>query len=241
MPMGTSGMMMLIDTSKCMACKGCQVSCKAWHQLPAEDTSFTGTYENPLDLSVDVLTRVRFNEVLDSQPFKYMEWLFFKDQCRHCMGRHGAPCQRACPVPGAIVTEEGGAIVITDACDPSRCNRDCEEACPYNIPRNDGGQEIKCDFCYDRIADGKAPSCAETCPPGAITFGSASLVQSTASQRLHELLARYPDANIYPDGDGMGGGGKHDGGPHGRTRVIWLLIDDPSAYGIASGGGGGMH
>jgi formate dehydrogenase iron-sulfur subunit len=232
--MGTSGIMMLIDTSKCMACKGCQVSCKAWHQLPAEDTSFTGTYENPPDLSVDVLTRVRFNEVLDSQPFKFMEWLFFKDQCRHCIGmRRGAPCQRACPVRGAIVTEAGGAIVITDKCNPSRCNRDCEDACPYDIPRNDGGKEKKCDFCYDRIEDGMAPSCAETCPPGAITFGSASYVQGVASARLSELLARYPNANIYPNG--------HCGGGH-ETRVIWLLIDDPSAYGITDGGGGGgMH
>jgi len=56
--------------------------------------------------------------------------------------------------------------VITDACDPSRCNRDCEVACPYDIPRNDGGKEKKCDFCYDRIADGKAPSYAETCRLG---------------------------------------------------------------------------
>lgn len=240
MPMGTSGVMMLIDTSICMACKSCQVSCKAWHQLPAEDTSFTGSYENPPDLSVDTFTRVRFNEVLDSGPFKYMEWLFFPDQCRHCIGKMGgAPCQRACPVPGAIVTEEGGAIVITDACDPSSCNRDCEEACPYDIPRNDEtplGKEKKCDFCYDRIADNKAPSCAETCPPGAITFGSASYVQGVADARLSELLARYPNANIYPNG---GGGGKKGGG-HG-TRVIWLLIDDPSAYGITDGGGGGMH
>lgn len=129
MPMGTSGKMMLIDTSKCMACKACQVSCKAWHQLPAEDTSFTGSYENPPDLSVNTFTRVRFEEVLDSQPFKFMEWLFFKEQCRHCKGGMGAPCQRACPVPGAIVSEAGGAIVITDKCNPNRCNRECEEAC----------------------------------------------------------------------------------------------------------------
>ena len=234
-----TGNMMLIDSSICMACKACQVSCKAWHQQPAEDTSFTGTYENPADLSVDTYTRVRFNEVLVSDPYKYMEWLFFKDQCRHCIGMMGgAPCQRACPVPGAIVTEAGGAIVITDACNPSSCSRQCEDACPYDIPRNDGGKEKKCDFCYDRIEDGKVPNCAETCPPGAITFGSAGYVQGVANARLSELLARYPNANIYPQG-GMGGGGK-EGGGGARTRVIWLLIDDPSAYGITSGGGGGM-
>ena len=231
MPHVITGNMMLIDSSICMACKGCQVSCKAWHQLPAEDTSFTGTYENPADLSVDTYTRVRFSEVVGLTAFKYLEWLFFKDQCRHCTGMMGgAPCQRACPVSGAIVTEAGGAIVITDACDPDSCDRECEDACPYDIPRNDGGKEAKCDFCYDRIADGKAPSCAETCPPGAITFGTVSYIQGLANARLSELLARYPNANIYPDGAGMGGGGKK--GPGHGTRVIWLLVDDPSAYGI---------
>ena len=239
MPHVITGNMMLIDSSKCMACKGCQVSCKAWHKQSAEDTSFTGTYENPADLSVDTYTRVRFNEVLVSNPSKYMEWLFFKDQCRHCVSGMGAPCQRACPVPGAIVTEAGGAIVITDACNPNdpRCSRQCEDACPYDIPRNNGGKETKCDFCYDRLDNDdlepieRIPSCAKTCPPGAITFGSASYVQGVANARLAEILSRYPNANIYPDGDGMGGG-MTGGGHHGRTRVIWLLTDDPSAYGL---------
>lgn len=227
------GKMMLIDTSICMACRGCQVACKAWHCQPAETTTFDGFYDNPKDLSVDTFTRVTFNEVLDSRPFKYMEWLFFKEQCRHCRGgMWGAPCQQACPVPGAIVTEAGGAIVITEKCEPSECNRDCYEACPYKIPRNDGtdeGKEKKCDFCYDRIADGQAPICAKTCPPGAITFGSKWYVQRVANARLSDLLAVYPAANIYPGG----GGGMWGGGGGGKgTRVIWLLIDDASKYGI---------
>ena len=236
MPMGTSGKMMLIDTSKCIACKACQVSCKSWHQLPAEDTSFTGSYENPPDLSGDTYTRVTFTEVASDK------WLFFKDQCRHCGGGK-APCQKACPVSGAIVRESSGAIVITDKCDPSRCGgRPCEDACPYDIPRYNAelNKERKCDFCFDRIADGGVPNCALTCPPGAITFGDAGYVQGVANARLSEILARYPNANIYPNGHGgrMGGGG---GGGHG-THVIWLLIDDPSKYGITDGGGGGgMH
>lgn len=246
--MGISGNMMLIDTSICMACKACQVACKSWHQLPAETTTFTGSYENPPDLSDTTYTRVTFTEVEDNG----LKWLFFKDQCRHCIGgRHGAPCQRACPVPGAIVTEEGGAIVMTDDCNPQICTqnftrpRPCEETCPYNVPRNDGngGKEKKCDFCFSRV-DGTAnvpekqdeseaariPVCAITCPPGAITFGNASYIQNLANQRLAALRTRYPSANIYPGG--MGGGGGHG------TRVIWLLTEDPDAYGLPSGMGG---
>jgi len=59
-----------------------------------------------------------------------------------------------------------------------------------------------------------------------------------ANARLSELLARYPNANIYPNGHG--GGGKKGGGGGKGTRVIWLLIDDPSAYGIEDGKHGGM-
>ncbi len=36
-----------IDTTLCTACRGCQVACKQWHDLPAEETSNRGTYENP--------------------------------------------------------------------------------------------------------------------------------------------------------------------------------------------------
>ena len=29
----------LIDTTKCTGCRGCQVACKQWNQLKAENTS----------------------------------------------------------------------------------------------------------------------------------------------------------------------------------------------------------
>ena len=55
---------MLIDVSKCIACRGCQVACKQWNQLPAETTKNTGTYENPPDLSPSTFTRIHFKEEL---------------------------------------------------------------------------------------------------------------------------------------------------------------------------------
>ena len=30
----------LIDTTKCTGCRGCQVACKQWNQLKAENTHF---------------------------------------------------------------------------------------------------------------------------------------------------------------------------------------------------------
>ena len=40
-----------IDTTRCTGCRGCQVACKQWHDLPAERTQNRGTLENPPDLS----------------------------------------------------------------------------------------------------------------------------------------------------------------------------------------------
>ena len=41
----------LIDTSRCTACRGCQMACKDWHNLPAIATKQTGTHQNPPDLN----------------------------------------------------------------------------------------------------------------------------------------------------------------------------------------------
>jgi Fe-S-cluster-containing dehydrogenase component len=31
-----------IDTDRCTGCRGCQVACKQWHDLPAEETQNRG-------------------------------------------------------------------------------------------------------------------------------------------------------------------------------------------------------
>ncbi len=51
-----------IDTSVCTGCRGCQVACKQWHDLPAEETTNTGTYQNPPDLSFNTYKLVRMSE-----------------------------------------------------------------------------------------------------------------------------------------------------------------------------------
>ena len=54
----------LFDSTKCTACRGCQVACKQWNNLEADETVNTGTYENPPDLVIadlveDALQRER--------------------------------------------------------------------------------------------------------------------------------------------------------------------------------------
>lgn len=203
---------MLIDVSKCMACRGCQVACKQWHDLPAEKTSNRGTYQNPPDLSPITYTMVRFNEISEGDS---VNWLFFKDQCRHC---DPPPCLDVCPLPGkAIVVKDHGAVIFTDACIGCQA---CVTECPYLVPRYDyaTGKVTKCDLCFDRVDEGLLPACAKACPTGAIKFGDHDEMVKIANKRIEELKGKYPDATLYPGED---------------FRVMWIITEDESSYQIA--------
>ena len=53
---------MLLDPTRCTACRGCVVACKAWNNREAEETTNSGTYENPPGLSSKTWTTVKFKE-----------------------------------------------------------------------------------------------------------------------------------------------------------------------------------
>ena len=80
-----------IDTTICTACRGCQVACKQWHDLPAEKTQNMGNYQNPQDLTSATYKLVKMTEI---EINNRLQWLFFPDQCRHC---EDAPCVEVCP------------------------------------------------------------------------------------------------------------------------------------------------
>jgi formate dehydrogenase iron-sulfur subunit len=131
---------MLLDMSKCIGCKACQVACQQWHQLPAEDTSFEGSYQNPPDKSVANLTVTKFTEMEDPYTGE-VKFLYFVDRCRHC---RRPPCKTACPL-GAIKQTQKGFVYISNKCNPALCNkaaggppdpsdtsiRWCQNACPF--------------------------------------------------------------------------------------------------------------
>ena len=77
-----SGKSFFIDQTRCTACRGCQVACKQWKKQPAETTENWGSYQNPRDLSPSTFKLVRFSEAeVDGR----LRWLFFPEQCRHCL------------------------------------------------------------------------------------------------------------------------------------------------------------
>jgi formate dehydrogenase iron-sulfur subunit len=143
----------LVDTTLCTACRGCQVACKQWHDLPAEETTNRGTYQNPADLSFDTYKLVRMTEgVVDGR----LRWLFFPDQCRHCLE---PPCQDTAGEPSAIFTNASTGAVIYTANTRGLNAGEIRQSCPYDIPRQaKDGTLAKCDMCSDRVENGLEPA-----------------------------------------------------------------------------------
>mgnify|MGYP000958045258 CR=1 FL=1 len=82
------GKMFFVDLTRCTACRGCQIACKQWKNLPAEKTRNSGSHQNPPDLSGQTIRVVRFKETADKNG--KVSWNFFPEQCRHCVD---APCK----------------------------------------------------------------------------------------------------------------------------------------------------
>lgn len=186
-----------IDTTRCTACRGCQIACKQWHDHPVVPTLQTGTHQNPPDLTPFNNKLVRFSEhKIDGR----IHWLFFPDQCRHCVT---PACKMAADqyVEGAIVMDDATGIVVCTDKTKKLTKEQCDEiidACPYNIPRYDKNSHIlnKCDMCIDRVHAGLIPMCVKTCCTGTMNFGERDAMIKLAQERLAKVKAEFPKAEL---------------------------------------------
>lgn len=206
----------LIDISKCIGCKACQVACMEWNDLRDDVGENFGVYDNPRDLTAQSWTVMRFEE-FESQNGR-LEWLIRKDGCMHCAD---PGCLKACPAPGAIVKYSNGIVDFHEE-NCIGCGY-CITGCPFNIPRisKKDGKAYKCTLCSDRVAVGLEPACVKTCPTGAIVFGSKEDMIHHAEERVTDLKERgYQNAGLY-DPAGVGG-----------THVMYVLhhADQPQLY-----------
>lgn len=190
-----NNMAIFIDISRCTACRACQVACKNWNQLKAEQTENTGSHENPPDLSIHTWNRIIWIEQLKEGR---IAWTFFNDRCRHC---DPPDCKYIADtfVEGAVIKDPSGAVIFTEkirSIDPE----EILSACPFNIPRYDPetGMFYKCNLCIDRIRNGLAPACVKACSTGTLNFGEKSKMLTLAYQRMKEL---GKNAVLYPGED----------------------------------------
>lgn len=221
------------DTSLCIGCKACEIACKEWNALPADDILLSGTsYDNTRELSATTWRHVAFIERIEDapgcranllKPFQ-SHWLMMSDVCKHCKR---AGCLEACPTGALFRTEFGTVVVQQDIC--NGCTY-CVPSCPFGVIEInfEDGKAHKCTLCYDRLKGGLEPACAKTCPTNSIQFGTVDELLERAARRIEKL--RYlgvETAYLYgaPDGPGATGGIE-------QLYCFFLLLERPEVYNL---------
>ncbi|WP_145957577.1 4Fe-4S dicluster domain-containing protein [Labilibaculum antarcticum] len=145
----------IFNTNKCVGCMACVAGC---------------SIENGTDLEVN------WREVNCHNNLKHpsLPVFHFSLACNHC---EDAPCMKNCPALAYTRDEKTGAIIHhAEACIGCKY---CTWACPYDAPKFNENTKIveKCNFCVDRISEGKRPACVEACPVGALEFGQKEITE----------------------------------------------------------------
>lgn len=211
-----AGKFFLIDTTRCMACRGCQVACKQWNKLPATKTKQYGTYQNPPDLDGNTYRVVRFEE----HPSKEnsVAWYFFTEACRHCLK---PPCKiKADQIKkGAIIVNDFGAVLFTKGTkELEKSFKVIKQACPWSIPTWSKKQRklVKCHMCFQRVEAGLEPACTKTCPTGALNFGDEAQIKKLANERLTAAKKKFGGRGEILDLEDV--------------RTLYLVIDEQIKY-----------
>jgi formate dehydrogenase iron-sulfur subunit len=213
------------DTSICIGCKACEVACKEWNGLQANEPAFLAdSFDNTGRLDARNWRHVKFIEpdthLTDlTTTGNGSAWLMMSDVCKHC--QH-ASCAEVCPTNAIIRTEFDTVFIQQDVCNGCR---NCISACPYGVIGFDEqkGTARKCTLCYDRLQNGMTPACAKACPTQSIQFGNLVDLQAAADKRLATLHGQgYGNAQLYGRDDSVYGG----------LNAFFLLMDKPEIYGL---------
>ncbi|PKN09821.1 MAG: 4Fe-4S ferredoxin [Deltaproteobacteria bacterium HGW-Deltaproteobacteria-8] len=167
--MSTQKLAMVIDSAKCIDCKGCVAACKQANGVSR------GVWRNWIKEAVPPLVNA------SDGSKKLGHGHFQPGACMHC---DEPTCIQACPTGATYKSASDGTVVI----DPRLCIGcgNCIKACPYGARFRDPVKRIadKCNYCPERRAAGLAPACVDTCPTKARVFGDINDPNSDAAKLL---------------------------------------------------------
>ena len=221
----------LIDITKCIGCRACQVACKQWNERDGEVTEFQDQlgFQNPATLSAKTLTLITAHELPNESAPGGLNYLFSMRRCLHCLE---PACASACPTTALQRQPDGTVAYAADQCIGCRY---CMWACPWGVPTTEWNSLApkiqKCTNCADR-ADQPLPStrngatltedegseyrrkitvpaCVKACPADALVFGTREGMLEEGRRRISARPEKYLD-HIY---------GEHEAG---GTSVMYL-------------------
>jgi len=172
----------LVDTTRCVGCRGCEAACAEANDLPAPPDG-DEVMKSRRDTSQTAFTVVNRTDAPGGGD------RFGKKQCMHCV----APaCASACPVRALNKLPTGPVTYDAGKCMGCRY---CMVACPFDVPKYEyealAPRVRKCTFCAPRQAKGLPPACAEVCPSGALTFGKRHELLEEAKRRIYAAPDRF--------------------------------------------------
>jgi DMSO reductase iron-sulfur subunit len=170
---------MVIDTTRCMGCQTCVVTCKVSHQTPK------GVYWCKVKTEgSDVMYR-------GTGKFPSPELTFLPQLCNHC---ENPACVANCPTGAMHKREDGIVEVDQDVC--IGCQY-CYWNCPYGAPVFDTAKKTisKCNLCAERLEEGELPYCVESCPAEARHIG----IISDPSSEISKLIAAKDAKPLRPE------------------------------------------
>jgi len=171
----------LIDTTRCMGCRTCELTCAESHGFPEPDMDFSVFEE---ERTTSETQWVVVNEYKTDVGEVYV-----KKQCMHCVQ---PACASACLTRAMYKTEEGPVVWRSRKCMGCRF---CMVSCPFDVPKfeyHSANPKIqKCNLCWDRQQEGQIPACVENCPGEALMFGRRSELIEEGNSRIYQNPGNY--------------------------------------------------
>jgi len=202
---------MAVDVKKCWFVEGCRDCIDACHRVhnvpsfpsPKEEIKWIWTV--PFGKAFPEHDHDLMAEGVPEKPLVLL--------CNHC---ENPPCVRYCPTSATWQREDG--IVMMDFHRCIGC-RYCVAGCPYGsrsfnwrdprpfiknidleFPTRTRGVVEKCNFCEERLSQGKLPACVEACKEKALIFGNLKDRESDVWRALQgkNVLQRMPELGTKP-------------------------------------------
>lgn len=163
-----------VDLDACSGCKACVAAC---HNLNGLDEGENWRSVGMLHGGEDRLPILQH----------------VTSACHHCID---PACLSGCPVMAYDKDPQTGIVRhLDDQC--IGCQY-CVFMCPYDVPQYSPSRGIvrKCDMCQDRLAEGEAPACVQSCPNQAIRIRTVDKQEVVESSKADGFLPAAPEPGI---------------------------------------------